>query len=475
MAQPPYGPPSHQAYRPPHPPYGRPPRRKGRGWLVALLIAAGLALVLVVAIGFVVGDLLKRRAGQWATPPIATATGGTQEDDGSTGDTKSGGTKLRTVAREGYHDLSDGVADPAPLVERDNRVAMRYRGTAVIPACALLTIAELNRHDLLLTPNPLGGAYQRSVFDGQGRGNLEKGSELFFPVTPPNSCQYVLTSGALVRVEVFQKAYTFPSAMVYEFKRYSSRPAIGGVSVRRGKAQGSNKEGAYFRYGLRLGDTAVRLSMTLPAGTQADRIERALLMTVATNLKQRSARPVGTTDITYDSPLLTSPPALPCAAFRAEDFRTLFRRPAAPVVHEMFGSAVGRLDFSIGETGISDAREYGYTYSECKRFTGEDTVNRHTLTVTIASYTADAGAEHAMKLGRPADAGKPLRGGVAAEAYCVTRTYSRTAGALVIRQGRHVMAFSMIDPNQLQDSVDLGKRCESMRGMAERVASRLKG
>ncbi|MFC4117031.1 hypothetical protein [Nonomuraea zeae] len=394
----------------------------------------------------------------------------TKSQEASTDDTK-----LRTVPRKGYRDISDGIADPAPLVERASPVPLRYGGTPVIPACALLTLAELKNHGLLLIPNPLGAAYHRSVFDGQGRGDVDKGSQLFFPVTPPNSCRYLIEPKGHVEIEVFQEAYTTPSAMVYEFKRYRTRPAIADVSVRQGNTYGMDEATVYLRYGLRLGKTAARLTMMLPRGADASRLEQAVLTTVARNLRRVSLSPTGTPAVIYDSPLLTSEPASPCAALRAEDFHTHFGQPPAPFVEEIFGSAVGRTDFSSGGTGIADPMEYAYTYTECKRFSGEDAVDRHTLTMAITSYTADAAADHAMAIGRRAEAGKPLKAALAANAYCVTRKYARPAGALVIRQGRFVAIFSMTDPELPAASVNAGEQCESMRDLAKRVAGRLKG
>ncbi|MCA2230354.1 hypothetical protein [Nonomuraea aurantiaca] len=464
MAQPPYGRPPGGPYPSPPQFQGAPPLRRRRSGLAGWLIAAGLAGVLVVALGIVAGGLLVGHAG----PPLMSPSAQRTLDAGADG------TKLGTVDRPGYHDISEGIADPAPLAERGSHAPMRYGDTLVIPACALLTLTDLKKHGLLLVPNPLGSAYRRSVFDGQGRGAVEKGSQLFFPVTSLNSCQYLIEAAGHVEIEVFQEEYTSPSAMVYEFKRYDSLPAIAGVSIRR-KANGVGTATSYLRYGLRLGKTAVRLTMKLPPGADTGRLERAMLVTVAGHLRRASLSPTGTPTVTYDSPLLTSEPASPCAAFRAEDFHAHFGRPPAPFVEEIFGSAVGRTDFSSGGTGIADATEYAYTYTECKRFTGEDAVDRHTLTMAITSYTADAAAEHAMVIGRQVEAGKPLKKALAADAYCVTRRYARATGALAVRQGRFLVIFSMTDPDRPQDGVDPGEKCESMRGLAERVASRLKG
>ncbi|WP_049557540.1 hypothetical protein [Nonomuraea sp. SBT364] len=457
MAQPPYGPPPRGAYPP--------PKRRRRSGPVAWIIAAGLAGVLVIALVIVAGVLVKGYTARKLVAPSATKT---QE-------AKPADTKLRTVPRKGYRDLSDGTADPAPLVERTSHAPVRYGGTPVIPACALLTLADLTKHELLLSPNPLGASYRRSVFDGQGRGAVDKGSQLFFPVTPPNSCRYLIEPKGQVEIEVFQEAYTTPSAMVHEFKRFSPRPAIGGVSVRQGKTYGTDEATAYGKYGLRLGRTAVRLTTMLPRGADVGSIEQAVLATVASNLRRVSRSPTGTPAVIYDSPLLTSEPAPPCAALRAEDIQAHFGRPSAPFAEELYGSAVGRTDFSSGMTGIADDTEYAYTYTECKRFTGADAGDPHTLTMAITSYTADTAADHAMTIGRRVEAGKPLKAALAADAYCVTRRYARPAGALVIRQGRFVVIFSVTDPGLPSAGVEPGKQCESMRDLAERAASRLKG
>ncbi|NRQ33118.1 hypothetical protein HII36_14885 [Nonomuraea sp. NN258] len=442
-----------------------PPERPLSRRRVWLLVTIGLALVLLVAVGFVAGALRKEGwAGEPGTPPIAT-----EADDDHPRDQDTAGAKLPTVDREGYRRLPEGVADPAPLVERENPRSARYGVTTLIPACTLLTLADLKKHGLLLAPDVLGDAYQRSVFDGSGHGPVDRGSELFFQIQPPNFCQYLIRPKGLVKIEVFQETYTNPSAMVYEFKRYDDRPPIGEVSIRRATADRAAGGTTYSRYALRLGRTAVRLRMSLPSDAKARSLEQALLVTVAENLKRRSAHATGTSHITYDSPLLTSAPAAPCAVLRPDDFRALFRRPPAPFAEEGLGSAVGRIDFSIG-THISDASEYAYTTTRCKRFTGADSVDRHSLSVTVTGYTADAAAQHAMTVWRAMEGGKPLR---RAEAYCVSTDQARAAGTLMIRQGRFVAALSMADPSRPRGSFDPMQRCEALLGVAARVANRL--
>lgn len=461
----PLGPPYAQGGPPP------PRRRRKSGCMAALLGVSGLLIAaLVIAVGFVVvpklrGDVRPSARGDRTASP----------EPGR--DIAKGGGKLKTVERDGYDGLTgeeaEGIADPGPLVAKPGRSPRRYAGSPVISACTLLTFADLTKLGLLLHPNPLIGSYRRSYFDGQGNGPIEKGG-LFVPSDPPNSCEYVLLPKSPVKISVFQESYTSSRAMDYSFDRYSTRPAIGDVTVRERKPSSSrvNETIDYLYYVLRLKNTVVQVDLSLQRGPRQAKLKRALLATIAGNLVERSADPAGIPSIAYNSPLITAKPAPACALIDAKDFQTLFHRPAAPFVGEEFGSAAGRTNFSIG-TSIPDRNEYAYVYTRCERSTGHNYLtDRYKLQVEVISYMADAAPAHSIGFSRPLDGGQPLTRPAGEESYCVTRPYARSAGALVFRKGRFLVTLWMTEPDDVQ-RFDPRERCRRIASVAQRVAGRL--
>ncbi|MGP3959786.1 hypothetical protein ACTWPT_27620 [Nonomuraea sp. 3N208] len=432
---------------------------------MALLAAAALVLVLVVAIGVVILPKLRGGGGPGA------------EDTQTTGPNASGSVKLKNVPRPGYEKLAEdeGVVDPAALVEKPGEPPYKHAGSTVIPACNLMTFADLKKHGLVLNVNPLVPAYKRSYFDGQGKGPMEDGSDLFLPMTPPNSCDMALWPEGMLTISVFQESYTKASALDYEFKDYVKRPAIGGVTVVEKKRGTSvvDKTTRYLTFALRLEKTVAQVQLSVKAGSQLEAQKQAVLKTIAGNLEEQTARPGGVTSISYDSPLITAKPGMACEVLNADDFRTLFRRHSAPFVTEEIGSAVGRTDFSIG-TDIRDPNEYAYVDTLCERNTGEGhRADGHRLRLQITSYMAAPAPAHNMKFGGPYDGAQPLSRPVGEEAYCVTKQYARSAGAVVFRKGRFLVTLTMTEPNQ-QPNRDPAQHCGRLSPIAERVAGRLK-
>ncbi|WP_214321732.1 hypothetical protein [Nonomuraea sediminis] len=432
----------------PHQRYGPPPKKPKWPWFLVI----GLVLALVAAACVV---LLPRLLSPRSTPTIATG-----EDA-----TGKGGGELKNVPRKGYGEQSDGVADPAPLVEKESTTQVRHAGAPVIPACTLLTFADLAGKGLRLFPNPLAGPYSRAYFDNQGTGQVERGSDLFVPIRPSNSCSYGLEPKNSVSMDVFQESYTNPGAMVYSFDRYRPRPSIGGVKVLQSRSSGSDMGS----YALRLGRTVVSVHTSLPEPAR-----RKVLRIIAANLQRRTAHPIGNPALSYDSPLLPAQPASACALTRAADFRAVFNRPAAPFVEEDLATAVGRVDFSIN-TDIKDRQQYAYVETTCKRFTGDDSVDRYVLTANVTSYTADAAAANNLHFGKGIDIGRPVGRQVGEEAYCVTRKFARSPGTLVFRKGRFVVALTLSDPKQPEGSADPIRRCGRLTGVAGQMIGRMRG
>jgi hypothetical protein len=373
---------------------------------------------------------------------------------------------LQKVDRKGYADLDeDGIVDPAPLVEQGRERAVRQAGAPVIPACNLLSFADLKKLGLLLHPNPLPGGVKRSYFDGQGTGRIDMSSDLFLPSAPPNSCQYMIRPEGFVDIQLSQSSYTNPGAMQYMFTKYLPRPALGRVSV----AQQNDRDTEITVYTLRLGKTLALVN--LKPGNDA-KFVRPVLKTIAANLERQSSGPTGLAKLGFDSPLLGAGSAVACSLYGADDFRSIFGKPASPYVEDEIGTAVGVTNFSINTT-IPDTRDYAYTATTCRRVAVQgDSYGRFVLELEVTSYQADAAPKHSMDFSSPLDGGVPLKQTVGEGAYCVTRKYARSDGALLFRQGRFLVTLTMYGTKQKLSGTP-ESRCERLVPLARRVAERL--
>lgn len=444
--QQPYG------YPAPYPGAPVPPRRPAR-WLVPVLAGGVLAIVLAAGCGFVVYN---RVSGQSA----GAAGGGT------------GGSRIPNVDRPGFQDLEESIVDPAPLTEKADAPPVTVKGAPVVPACSLLSLAELTQAGVRLKPNPLKGGYQRSFFDGTGTGTMEAGSDYTLPISPQNTCEYFGYEGS-VSIDVFQEHYTSPKAMVEGIERYEPQQAIKGVTVTRQPKTSTNTQGQeYAVFAMRLGRTLARVTLLIQEGKLAT-VQPAVLDTVAGRMAANTARPVGNPVIGVDSPAYPVAPLDACAALAVEDFQALTNVPAAPFAQEEIATAVGRINFSLG-TSVKDRNEYAYVETGCRRTTGETTSNdRVSLKLDVRSYTNDKAAANDVAVSGPYDKGQPISRTVGDESYCVTFTYAREAGALVFRSGRYHLVLTLIDPKNPTKGQNPVAVAERLAPIADRIITRL--
>jgi hypothetical protein len=222
---------------------------------------------------------------------------------------------------------------------------------------------------------------------------------------------------------------------------------------------------------LQIGGTAVRATLTVNRGPRVEQVRRELLETIAANLEKRSASPIGTPSVTYNSPLFKDKVASACDLFDAQDFQTLFHRPPAPFVYEELSNAVGRINYSLSTDG-RDKNDYAYLQTECIRSTGEGTSTRRTsLKMDVTTYTVDTPAKYDMSYAGRSDGATPLSRTVADESYAVTHRYTKSAGSLVFRKGRFVVTLTLTEPTR--PGGDPMARAERLVPVAEQIAARL--
>jgi hypothetical protein len=445
-------PPQPYGYPAPYPGAPVPPRRPAR-WLVPVLVGAVLAIVLAAAGGFAVYTRVSGDGGQ-----SPGAAGG------------NSGSRIPNVDRPGFQDLEESIVDPAPLTEKVDAPPVTVGGAPVVPACSLLSLADLTQAGVRLKPNPLKGGYQRSFFDGKGTGAMEKGSDYTLPISPQNTCEYFGYEGS-VSIDVFQESYTSPKAMVEDVERYEPQPAIKGVTVTKQPKTSTSTDGKeYAVFAMRLGKVLARVTLLIEQGKLAT-VQPKVLDTVAGKL---AATPVGNPVIGVDSPAYPMAPLDACAVLAAEDFQALTNVPAAPFAQEEIATAVGRINFSLG-TSVKDRNEYAYVETGCRRTTGETTSNdRVSLKLDVRSYTTDKAAANDIAVTGPYDKGQPISRTVGDESYCVTFEYARAAGALVFRSGRHHLVLTLFDPKNPTKGQNPAAMAERLAPIADRIIPRVK-
>jgi hypothetical protein len=85
------------------------------------------------------------------------------------GSTGPSGVDPLSVQRPGYPVNGPAMGDPAALVsEPGSPDPVRYRGSAVVQACDLLTPEDLTAAGLLVVPGTATGLVSRTYFDGHG-------------------------------------------------------------------------------------------------------------------------------------------------------------------------------------------------------------------------------------------------------------------------------------------------------------------
>jgi hypothetical protein len=447
--QPQYPPPRWPAYQQQPAPKRKSPLR----WIIPVVAALGLVVVLCAAGGVLY--MKERSTGNQSTsaPP---------------------GAKLPTVQRSGYPEPDDSVVDPRPLVERLDAPAVSYANVPVVPACTLLSVADLDSKNLLMLPFVIAGTFKRGYFDSKDTGPVDPGSGYVLPSSPVNTCQHSLDDKTILTIQVLQESYVNPRVFVDGLSRFEQRSPIDRVTVLRQKPTGTSSDNKHATYGLRLGKTLAIVRVAAPAGKDAEPIQQQLLPIIAKNLQTQSARPTGNPVMSYDSPAFKAKVVTACESLAPEDFKAVFGVASAPLVQEELATAVGRVNFSLNTT-IQDAAEYAYVDSACRRFTGEaNLTDRLALDVYVRSYESDKAPAHQMAFEKSLDGGQPSAQQIGDESYVVMNPQARGKGGVVFRKGRFHVTVSMVDPKQI-NNVDAAKRAQQLTPAANQIAARLPG
>lgn len=369
-----------------------------------------------------------------------------------------------------YHDrpnfdrskLSEAIGDPAPLVSESGGEAATYKNTKVIQACNLLKPEDLRQAGFELRPSPLT-SFERTYFDDQGDGELFNLPTSLASSNDSNNCSYPLEQNkASIDVDVYQPAYSQPSAIDYSIsRRFDKKESIQGLAVYEYQVDDDRY------YLLRDGGSAVQLYMR----KLTDEAKITQLVTkVAAAYKQEKASPAGPVQFVYDTPVFKKPYLNGCNITTAANIKQLFGVDVAPspLITERIATATGVLTFTLEE----DERQFSYIEHECvRRSDSESLSNLKSLTIETSSFAEEEGAKRKMASGRSLDDKlTELSATIGDDAY-----FSYTTGEnpeMTIRSGRFIINIGIFD--QSQESMDDQQMIELLSPVATSVAESAK-
>lgn len=371
---------------------------------------------------------------------------------------------LVRVDRPGYTiPPGSAIADPAALVSGSAGDPVIHGGRPVVQACSVVTPQGLREAGMLLWPNPLAGAVERTYFDGQSKERLPV-SGYVLPASGGNECLYTLELGGgdrgAVTVSVHQTTYASPTAMNLQQRRY--RPAsleLDGVEVL--TRSDSSGDPAVGRYALPHKDALVELRVEHPSEER----RAALLRVAARQLDALTRQPAGPSEFRYDSPAFTGDVANGCRLAGADTFRAMFGVQPSPLVTEHVASAVGVVDSkTVGEVNYVD-------HACIRRSVGETLADTDALEIEVRTYEAAAAAEASFAFDRERAQGVVDVADTGDEAFYAGSRLDGDDGTLAFRKGRAVVVAGFYIRAKRAGSAQ--ERLRRLLPVAQAVAERM--
>lgn len=284
--------------------------------------------------------------------------------------------------RPGYetNKMAPNISDPDALVFKENDAAVKYEGNAVVQACNILTLEDIEKEDMLLRASSLAAsdplpAISRTYVDGEGKGKFNQillGDN--FSLSPQvlslghmiNNCEYSLEAkqgSSTITVSVAQPFTISPQSTTADIKRYyKSAGTLEGMELFvRDTSKSSTAVKADTAYILRKGTSSFYISLQLASEHQSKK--QALLQKAAKQFGAELTSPRGNSIVSYDSPLFDKSYARACDLLTNDDIRQLTGKDALPLVYEKIASAVGRSVPAKGQVPPNDL----HIQNECER------------------------------------------------------------------------------------------------------------
>jgi hypothetical protein len=386
---------------------------------------------------------------------VALANGGKKDD----GTNKPTGNVY--YDRPGFErsKLGDAIGDPAPLITKSGAAAVSYKGSPVVQACNLLTVEELRKQGLQLSPNSLT-AFERTYFDGQSQGTLNTFSSSLASMGDTNDCTYPLDDdNGTMSIDVYQPAYNQPSAITYELRQYTANGSVAGLA----RYERTFEDSTYYL--LRDGDSAIQIQLRKVSDKA---VAEKLLSKVAENYTHEKGAPAGPVQFTYSSPVFNKTYLNGCSLITANDVTQLFDSEASPLVTERAATATGVTYY----TQQKNPTYYSRIEHACVRQAVSDGFSdRKSLTAETTSFTTDEAAKLEMQSGRRLDADViSVSTKIGDDVY-----FSNTTGnnpEMVIRKGRFVVNLSMYD--QTKSRMTQRDQVQRLTPIAQSLVARIK-
>jgi len=317
------------------------------------MLGIGVAIILVVILLVVLGNRNKKSDNTLNLKP-GTITGPFYEQ--------------KDYPRK---EIGASIADAmAVTMNKSDNVVKTTKGAVILPACAVLTLTDVNQAGLRTQASSLAGSIEMNYVDGQGSGIIPfDGSSLPFD-KKSNECRYTLQDGlGSVTLDVYQPYITSANAIQDQIDRqYEKAPAIAGVSgvelfVRKAGQDSSASEKRTTEYIVR---KSADVSFYLRVETEKNRktSTEKLIKTVLGGIDKLTKTPEGAPRPTYkNSPTYKQAYLRACSFLDDEGMKKLAGVPAAAFVSEQIAQATGVATFKE----FNDNNFYVYVENVCER------------------------------------------------------------------------------------------------------------
>lgn len=368
------------------------------------------------------------------------------------------------VIRPGYTNLSEDIADPLALVQKESENIVAYQKEPVIDACDLLPLNAIREEKLLIAPSMDAGGMSRHYFDG-GSQTIDKNWQEAPELTRDlNDCSIPLsdsegTKNGTLYVEVFQPTYYSAVGMRSTIDDYLRTDAINDVEVfERTSTPIQDERSFYF-----LHKDNVYVALEFNTGNEAsETVIRGLLETAAERLNQRIKEPRGAADFGYESSTFSGEYATACELSKAEDVETLFKAKASPSVQERIATSTGIIK--------NDNKLSNLINNHCVRRTTEDNAGAKTLTLEAGSYENEQAAKSVMAAHGEERSDK-TKVKVGSEAFFSAS--GLPSNALFVRSGNTVLVLSGYDP--VAKDIKAEEQIKKITAVIEAILQRLTG